>query len=297
MNKTEVLITLLGWEERFTLGINLTIEQANPRQLILLYCSKYTERTARSRQLLEDLCKKKSIEIVNQEFSYNEPVKTWNGLKDCFVRHIKSKETCLVDITTMPRDIIWTSFHFLTALDARVDYIYYPPTQYSQDWLSRESLTPRLIYQHSGIFEFSRKTALLVATGFDSERTEQLINFFEPEKTLLVFQTGDRFSNIKFNIGKHEFLLKKSYDIQKLEVNFYSADHGFSLIENEISNSQEKYNWIFCSLGPKLSAVSLYKIHCKYTGTALAYVPSNEYNPDYSVGIAEGIYGSLFAEE
>ncbi len=279
------------------MGIKMTIEHVNPRKLILFYCSKYDEWTVQSHESLEELCKSKSIEIVKQEFFYNEPVKTWNGIKDCFVKHIKGKEKCLVDFTTMPRDIMWTSFHFLTALDAYVDYIYYQPHEYSKEWLSRESLTPRLIYKHSGIFDFSRKTALLVATGFDSERTEQLITFFEPEKTLLLFQTGDRFSNKEYNIDKHDFLLKKPYDIQKLEVDFYSKDHGFSIIESEISKSREEYNWIFCSLGPKLSAVSLYKIHCKYEETALAYVPSSEYNRNYSQGIGTAIYGSLISED
>jgi hypothetical protein len=255
MNNTNIIISFLGWEDRFILDINSTVE------------------------------------------STQHPVKTWTVIKDCLVTHVTKNEKCLVDVTTMPRDIIWTVFHFQTAIEASVNYVYYLPQSYSNDWLSRDSLTPRLIYQHSGIFEFSRKTALLVATGFDPERTEQLITFFEPEKTLLLFQTGDRFSNKEYNLDKHDFLLKKPYDIQKLEVDFYSNGHGFSIIESEISKSREEYNWIFCSLGPKLSAVSLYKIHCKYEETALAYVPSSEYNRNYSHGIGNAIYGALISED
>jgi hypothetical protein len=293
MNNTNILITLLGWEERFSLGINKTIESANPKKMILFSCREYIKWTRDKRESLEKLCKSKSIELIERKFSYHDPVETWKTIEKCLKDNVRGEEKCLVDITTMPRDTIWTSFHFLAALGACVDYIYYPPGKYCGDWLSKDSLTPRLIYKHSGIFNFSQKTALLIATGFDIERTEQLIAFFEPEISILIFQTGNRFSNEEFNINRHNYLLDGPCNIKKIEVDFYADDHGFPLIENEFLSSKGEYNWIFCSLGPKPSAVSLYEIHSKHPETALSYVPSNKYNYNYSKGIGNQLYGTL----
>jgi hypothetical protein len=293
MNNVKVLITLLGWEERFRLGINKTIECVNPKKMILFSCQEYIEWTQDIRDYLKKLCESKSIELIEKEFSYHDSVEAWNTIKKCLIDNVRREDKCLVDITTMPRDTIWTSFHFLSALGACIDYIYYPPEEYCDDWLSRDSLPPRLIYKHSGIFNFSQKNALLIATGFDLERTEQLINVFEPEKSILIFQTGNRFSNKELNINRHNSLLDGPYNIKKIEVDFYSDDHGLPLVEDEFLSSKGEYNWIFCSLGPKPSAVSLYNIHSKYPETALSYVPINEYNYKYSKGIGNQIYGTI----
>jgi len=47
------------------------------------------------------------------------------------------------------------------------------------------------------------------------------------------------------------------------------------------------------SLGPKLSAVALYRLHKKYPQTGLVYAPAKEFNPQYSYGITESIIGEL----
>ena len=47
------------------------------------------------------------------------------------------------------------------------------------------------------------------------------------------------------------------------------------------------------SLGPKPSAIALYRLKKKYPQTSLAYTPSNEFNRDYSYGIGEKCTGQL----
>ncbi len=38
-------------------------------------------------------------------------------------------------------------------------------------------------------------TALLIITGFDLQRTGQLVQYFEPKKTILAIQTGEQYQN------------------------------------------------------------------------------------------------------
>ena len=47
------------------------------------------------------------------------------------------------------------------------------------------------------------------------------------------------------------------------------------------------------SWSAKASAVALYRIHNTHPETTLAYAPSKEFNQDYSLGLAEFIFGHL----
>ena len=50
---------------------------------------------------------------------------------------------------------------------------------------------------------------------------------------------------------------------------------------------------IMSSLGPKPSAVALYKVCRKIPQVALVYAPSKEFNKEYSYGIGRKIVGKL----
>ncbi|MDE0105244.1 MAG: hypothetical protein OXN89_22945 [Bryobacterales bacterium] len=163
-------------------------------------------------------------------------------------------------------------------------------------WLSRDPKTPRLALKLSGQMRFGAKTVLCVLTGFDRERTHQLIRTFDPSVVLLGVQTGSQFGNRERNsgsFGESERLRKEGYKVNCFPVDAYSDDHGFGAIAREIQTYAENENILMASLGPKLSSVALYRVQRRYLRTGLVYTPSGEYNSDYSRGIGKTITGEM----
>jgi len=203
----------------------------------------------------------------------------------------------LVDISTMPREAIWSTFFFLGNRGLRIAYSYHRPGGYDPDWLSRDPGRPRFSFQMSGEAQLGRDTVLLVTTGFDTSRTEQLIRTFEPSLTLMALQGGEQFDNMALNVEPHQHLQERlgtkflgHHRIRSFLVDAYSPDHGRAVLEREAAASVQESNLIMASLGPKLTSVALYQIHKAHPETALVYAPSGDFNRTYSMGIGDITY-------
>eukprot|EP01037_Dinobryon_pediforme_P007472 gene7472-7536_t len=158
----------------------------------------------------------------------------------------------------------------LESTSANIDKILKISSEHhSEDWLTREPDIPR----------------------FDSERVSQLISFFDPKKVLLGIQLGSQFGNHLRNNGK---LHKIEADYEIVEIDGYSSDMGYAALEGCVSKHIEEYNIVVTSLGPKLTALSLYKLFQKHNEIALAYIPCKDFNLEYSSGIGETINGTLY---
>jgi len=293
MSKFDALITVASWEERFLAGAEITINEIDTDKIFMFYYTEYQDRTKENRNKVRKICSYKSIELTEIEVSFKKYVDTWKIFRSTFLNEEWKEKEIIVDITTMPRESIWTIFYFLDYVGAEITYRYYRPEKYNDEWLSRDPGRPRLMLKQSGVAKLGAKTVLIVVTGFDSERTEQLINYFEPIITILALQKGDQYSNDKYNISQHE-RIKGYVGLHKLEIDAYSPDNGYQDIISEVKKYIDDYNVVLSSLGPKPSAVALFRVWKTYPEVALAYAPSNEINPDYSEGIDENIIvGSL----
>jgi hypothetical protein len=214
-------------------------------------------------------------------------------LRDTFAEPAWWEGDILLDISTMPREIIYWSFSFLRSINNEIRYIYYQPEGYSPEWISRDSDRPRLVYQHSGISDFGKETCLLLISGFDTDRAAQLLQFFEPTRILIGTQTGAQFDNEEKNVAPIKTLLGGIRAVTEFRLDAYSGDHGFAAIANALTSHVGKYNLVAASLGPKPSAVALYRLHCAHPNIALVYTPSRQFNPDYSVGLGQSLTGSI----
>src|SRR5262249_23552135 len=126
-----------------------------------------------------------------------------------------------------------------------------------------------------------------------SERTQQLINYFEPSLTLIGLQRNsvDSMNQIHMQLHKDRFI--NDNGVQFFETDAYSMDHGQSTIEAAVADLRMTHNVILKSLGPKLSAVALYRMHLADPSPSLAYAPSKEFSKDYSSGIGATLGGKL----
>jgi hypothetical protein len=258
----------------------------------MYYYSEYADQTSENRQRVADLCESNQIHLEQQPLSFAQPIQSWKIVYETIMQLEPSNKSITLHITTMPRETIWTILNLLDGQCKNINYIYHSPESYGADWLSRDPDKPRLVYKLAGIARLGAPTKLLVLTGYDVERVQQLVDFFEPERVFLGVQLGDQLENKSRNVDKHQWF-RREPGLEWFDVDAYGQDHGMASIEEKVGPYFETGNVVMSSLGPKLSAIALYRVHKKYAHTALAYAPSREFNPKYSHGIGQTYMGKL----
>ena len=285
-----ILIYYPSWEERSLLGFERDVESSVFDRVILfenanpINSEKITSIKTGIIRKCDDISLK--YETITLDFDSSS---SWCVLKD-FVATITVDDKITLDISTMSRNLIWALLFFIKEKVAGVDVIYHQPHKYSNEWLSRDAGLPRLLFKHSGIVSIEKQTLIIIVTGFDIERTKQLVNFYNPSKVILLIQKQNRLDDVNRNTFElHSDECRKiglKPDVEAIDC--YDDDWGYNVIENVVSAYLSNYNIIVSSLGPKLSAVSVYRTYLRHPEIALAYIPCKEYNVNYCEGIGSG---------
>ena len=295
--RTNTIITVASWEERFLLGTTKLVDTISPAKILMFhYDGVFAEWSKENRDTITALCSDKGIELVSDKIlSFSSPSNSWKLLLSEVAAEVSRKELVTLDISTMPRETIWTICHALKHNNSTIQFINNKPRSENGygEWLSRDPGRPRILYRQAGIQYIGRKTALFIQSGFDVDRTKQLVRYFEPDIVLLGLQTGEQFENVIQNRQKHENAFAKRHNVEMFDVDGYSLEDCFNTFETQIQRFTGEYNIIISSLGPKIGALALYKLKQCHPDIALCYAPSNEYNHDYSRGIGDCIYGIL----
>lgn len=293
IQKTNTIITVASWEERFILGMQRLISEVKPERIILFYYQEYADWTLQYREQLSDICNAEKIELITgNALSFLNPLESWKNLFSGLENLMTTEQMITLDITTMPREAIWSIAYELDKKEICTQFSYHKHREYA-DWLSRDPDRPRLLYKQAGIQYLGRQTALIIQTGYDVDRVKQLERLFEPDKVILGLQTGTQYGNYEQNRKKHEEAFSGRRDIELFDVDGYSVDNTFEAFASKISSLADEYNIVLSSLGPKIGALALFRVKKMYPDIALCYAPSNDFNHDYSKGITESIYGVL----
>lgn len=294
MNSYDSLVTVLGWEDRSRDGILNDLKVNRISRVYALDIEKSLDTPPFKSEEIDTFCEVHNIELNKIKINYDTPLKSWRGIESFIQEQSNIGQRVLLNITTMPRETIWSLLFFLMQQKNRqIDYVYYKPNKYTENWLSKEPCKPRLLFKHSGITELGKQTALIILTGFDADRTRQLINFYEPSLTVLGIQTGDQFNNLSRNDKKmHVEKCMGITNFREFSIDAYSEDHGLDVLKKEVKKLK-KFNVIISSLGPKLTAIALYKLVVECPHIAISYVSSKQYNVEYSQGTGESIRGGV----
>ena len=272
-------ITFSSWEERFIKTFENDISKHKFNRILIL--NYENGHNLNFKQLNIDKIKtlhskNVKVDIINMEI--NNDISNWKQLNNIFDLNIK--ENVLLNISTMPRNIIYYCLHFLDNFNYKYDVIYYNAIKHDVK-LTQSPLTPNLILQHSGVFYSDKKTLLVVSLGYDEKRIYQVYNYFEPKKLIILSEE------------KHKTLINKDVDFQftdineknMIKINSFKEDNIFNTLERIVTPLIEEYNIVLCSLGPKISSLELYKYNQKYPETGLCYVSLKEYSSSYSNGV------------
>ncbi len=282
----DLLISFASWEDRCRLGFDRNLKNNQILKALVFSFDAYTRRTRDSMDAIGDLCMQSNIELTQVKLSADQPSNNWKIVIKSIDDNIEECKEILIDISTMPREIIWYILWLTEQKSIPTRYVYYSPQKYG-DWLTRDPRPPRLVYKLSGVALPSAKTALLITTGFDLQRVRRLINWFEPAKLIIGIQNASQFSRNDETIRRYHNMFQKESDCAIFELNAFDPDRGIATIEKELIKIDSSYNIIMSSLGPKLTAISLYMIKKDNEKIGLVYTPSAQYSQDYSSGIGK----------
>lgn len=290
MNKVDHIVVVSGWEERFLLGLRHDISIYKPSSILLFTFEEYAEMTRENREALHRLCTEAGITVIESTLR-RLPKEVWSSLREGLQGLNLHGKKVLLDISTMPREVIWWSLKFLQGLASEIRFIYHRPLKYASDWLTRDTGEPRLVYQFSGVARLGQPTALLLLSGFDIDRVKRMILYFEPATVLLGIQGGAQFGNDEKNILPAQEMSDRMPRVKSFDMDAYSEDRGFGALLGAIQPHIQDHNIIAASLGPKVSGISLFQLQGTYPEIALAYAPSRQFNRHYSEGMGSSVEG------
>lgn len=284
-----ILMIYPSWEERSLLGFERDLETSK-FDIVFLFENAIpvnAESIAPIIEGIERICEDKRITCRRYILEFGN-ASLWGELKD-LTDSFSDNDNIKLDICTMSRNLIWALLFFLKEKKQDVGIVYHQPRNYSNDWLSRDAELPRLLFKHSGIVSIEKPTLLVIVTGFDLERTKQLVYFYNPSKVILLVQEPNKFDANKRNSPQvhADECARMGVKTEYMLIDSYGDDWGFGIIEKVVSDNLANYNIIVSSLGPKLSAVSIYKTYLMHPEIALTYIPCKEYNVNYCEGIGD----------
>ena len=292
MKNSDLLITFASWEDRFRLGFDRNLEKTGIRKTLVFYFVSYADRTLTNRQAVYEMCKEKDIEYIPVELDIDNPAENWRTVLDSIKNITTHSQDVLIDISTMPREIIWYVFWMVEQKSIVARYVYYKPKEYGNDWLSRDPRAPRFVYKLSGIVLPLAQTVLLITVGYDLQRVKRLLDWYEPSKSMIGVQSESPFQRNEKVMAEYR-ILEEEYDCDIFEVDAFADDFGMEVIKGKLESVDSSSNIIIGSLGPKLTAITLYKIQRQRKKIGLVYAPSNQFNQDYSSGIGDCVEGTM----
>ncbi|TDA62489.1 hypothetical protein E0765_11810 [Sulfuricurvum sp. IAE1] len=274
-------ITFVSWEDRFAESLKNDLKNHPDIQQIYFFYfldEQFFTKTQKYVDTLESIVNNNDVTLKKASFSFKNYLETWKAIANK-IEDLTSTDEVILNISTMPRNIIFTMLHFMDQKVANYEVTYYSPFTHGEN-LTKNPSKPQMILQHGGIMYPEKKTALIVILGHDIKRVYQLFNYFEPYVMLIGLGT-DHQTKLPLDYNtEFEGISKKEI----FKVNSFSHEEVFTALEEQIKPLLENYNILLCSLGPKIEAMGMYKVHKKYPDTALVYAPSKDYADDYSSG-------------
>ena len=278
-----ILLAPAGWEVRYEEGVYVDLVEFKPSKILVPFSRGYSSRTLPLRTRIQAKAKSLNIQYVEIEQDYCDAVTLYKTLSKVFDDHLVTATHVRFNATTTPRDLIWYALHLLSVRKIHTEFSYFKPLKYSDDYLSRDAKAPRLVLKRSGIAYPDQPTCVLALSGFDDERLSQLKQRYEPKTMLIGYQSGNQLDNAKRNSSVR---LEPSEGEKCFEFNCYDVtDKSLDILCTELSKLNEPHNVIAASLGPKPSALTLFKLTQVMPEVGLVYIPAGDYSEDYSIGI------------
>ncbi len=231
-------------------------------------------------------------QIKTVQHPKNNPIETYDIILSEFNQFYNSvakdnKINIVIDVTTFTREVLLILFKAInqkTYIDISNIYLVYTPAEnYPCEWLTRGVRYIRSIFGYSGMILPSKKLMLVILNGFENERTEEIINSFEPNAILLGRPSNEASINESLGIRgneKFEHIRQKhiSNIAQDFEFSCVEVDSTINTIEELVKKYEGDYNIVLSPLNNKVSTIAAAFVALKNENIQVCYASANQYN-------------------
>lgn len=283
----DLLICSSGFEDR-SIALSTNLNSRIIKEAIIFHIDENYTKSIENYQKI-----KKHIEVLKKiEFPKNNAIETFDIIYNSILLFVEDnflsdKLNVVVDVTTFTREVLLIllkilSFDYVKSkLD--ISLIYTPAESYPCEWLTKGVREIRSIFGYSGMNYPSKKLLLIVLNGFETERTEEIINSFEANKILLgkpsksesINGSLNNVSNEKYEVIRNKYTPKLlgEFEFSCLEVNKTIGE-----LEKLIKKNSAEYNIIISPLNNKVSTLACAVVAIKNEDIQICYASANQYN-------------------
>ncbi|RWX02203.1 hypothetical protein [Flavobacterium cerinum] len=228
------------------------------------------------------------------EYPKNDSYATYNILFEEITKKIsninKQKISVVVDVTAFSREILLILIKVLTndlfQNKLQLKFVHTPVDNYCENeklWLTKGVREIRPVFGYSGLMTPSKKLLLIVLNGFEDERTETIIDSFEPNALVL----GNPSLKGSINAGlksladeKYEKIKSKFNSILKKEIEFSCVDirTTINILKKINDEFKDEYNIVISPLNNKTSTIAVALSAILYENIQVSYASANQYN-------------------
>lgn len=191
----------------------------------------------------------------------------------------------LIDISTFTREILLIFIRFIIHnynKDISVTLCYSPSADYP-DWLSKGVKQIRSILGYSGDYSPLKKDFLIVLVGFEWERSQVVIDNYEPSK--LYIGKADLSDSISKELGEinekhYTKLIKRNPLAEEFEFSCIDIEKTKVIISEIARIYQDDYNIIIAPMSNKISTLGVAYAALKNPNIQICYASTNQYNID-----------------
>lgn len=189
----------------------------------------------------------------------------------------------LIDISTFTREILLIFIRFLIhyyKINISVTICYSPSADYP-DWLSRGVKQIRSILGFSGDYSPLKKDFLIVLVGFEWERSQVVIDNYEPSK--LYIGKADLSDSISEELGaindKHYTkLIQRNSLAEAFEFSCIDIRKTKYIISDIAQKYQDDFNIIVAPMSNKISTLGVAYAALENPNIQICYASTNQYN-------------------
>lgn len=290
LGKVDCFLVSTGFEERSKTLLSVLNSSKIENGIIFHLEDNYDEANTNLEIIKEKLIKKEIIKYPkNDSFTtfyifYEKLIKTFSSVKK------KEKLNVVIDATGFSREILLILFKvliresFISKLN--LTFVHTPAEKYSDDnglWLTKGVREIRPIFGYSGNMYPSKKLLLVVFNGFEDERTEIIIETFEPHKLVLAnpSRSGSINEELKVIVDKKYLRLKNKFNsilIDEIEFSCIELDSTIKQVEEIYKKYNLNYNIAIAPLNNKTSTIAVALAAIRNPEIQVCYASANQYN-------------------
>lgn len=290
LGEIDLFICSSGFEIRST-NLALSLDNEKVKIPILFHLDETYNLSLKNLLLIKE--KFETLDVV--VYPKNNPLGTFDifyfTLKDIKDKISKPKINVVIDVSTFTREVLLIlikviSLEIFSVFDTKI--VYTPNESYCNDgntlWLTKGVREIRSILGFSGLHSPSKKLLLIILNGFEEERTEQIIQSFEPNKLIIGKPSEIGSVNPELNLiacTKFEELKIKNNNIIFQEFEFSCTDIKVTEdVLNRIIEKNDEFNIVISPLNNKISTISVALVGLKREDVQICYASANQYNID-----------------